>query len=146
MKQNRGQQSWIALGLVSLLVACSTLPTVTRTGEVKNVLIREELSPEDLSVRPGDEIRWVNGRQGNVRVIFLNPIDDKMSCKEKFSGSEAKLKPHQSASVCFAKEGFYRYTVRMDTALPVGELNASGVVRVMERVPESEIRGSAAKE
>lgn len=48
-----------------------SMPTVTRTGEVKDVVIRDNVSPATLTVNPGDEIRWINKRQEDVRVIFL---------------------------------------------------------------------------
>ena len=34
------------------------MPTLTRTGEMKDVVIGEDLSPATLTVNPGDEIRW----------------------------------------------------------------------------------------
>lgn len=128
-----------ALTAVVACAACSNLPTVTRTGEVKTVLIREDVAPSEVMVSPGDEIRWVNRRQGDVRIIFLSPVSDKMSCRQQFSGNEAKLSPNESASICLSKAGVFRYTVRMETALPVGELNSAGVIRVEapEKVPTS---------
>jgi plastocyanin len=62
-----------------LLAGCQTIggegmPTLTRTGEVKDVVISEGVEPTSLTVSPGDEIRWINKRQGVVRVIFLSPM------------------------------------------------------------------------
>ena len=48
-------------------------PTVTRTGEVKDIIIRDDdVSPAIVTANPGDEIRWVNNRQGHARVRNLS--------------------------------------------------------------------------
>jgi len=121
----------------ALTLACASMPNVTRTGKVQDVLIQEQLSPADVTVRPGDEVRWVNRRQADVRIIFLNPISGVLNCHREFSGllstrNETRLRPNETASLCFSKSGSYRYTARMATALPSGELNVPGIVRVEE--------------
>ena len=47
------------------------MPTLTRSGEVKDVVILESVEPASITVNAGDEIRWINKRQGAVRVIFF---------------------------------------------------------------------------
>ena len=134
MKRASRLASLAALGLV---VACASMPTVTRTGKVHDILIQEQISPADVTVRPGDEVRWVNRRQADVRIIFLAPISDTVSCRRGFSGlvgtkNETRLRPNETVSLCFGKSGSHRYAARMETALPSGELNVPGIVRVEE--------------
>ena len=126
-----------------ILSGCQTvggesMPTVTRTGEVKDVVIREEVSPTSLTVNPGDEIRWINKRQGDVKVIFLNPITENLACQRNFGGMmgmgtkrneyTAKLGSNDTASVCFRDPGEVKYVVRAASNDPSGEQNLPGTI------------------
>ncbi len=53
MKSN--QYLWLALLCLSL--GCESIPTVTRTGDVKDIIIGDKLSTTELLVSPGDEVR-----------------------------------------------------------------------------------------
>lgn len=116
----------------------SGLPTVTRTGDVKDVVIREDLSPQTLTANPGDEIRWINKRLGNVRVVFLDPVTEMLSCQRNFGGLmgadrnqfTASLGSNDSASVCFKNPSQVRYVVRADSNLPTGEENIPGSINI----------------
>ena len=125
------------LGVALLFVlGCQGTPTVTRTGDVKDIIIGDNLTSGEIAVSPGDEVRWVNKRTAPVRIIFLDPVSDKqLSCKNNFGGlmtpsDTAKLATNETASVCFRDPGYFRYTVRMESARSTGELNVSGVVKV----------------
>lgn len=130
----RLQYMWAVL--LFLPLGCESLPTVTRTGQVKDIIIGEKLSSAELVVSPGDEVRWINKRTAPVRVVFLDPVpDSRVSCKDNFGGwntpnDTAKLGTNETASVCFRDPGYVRYTVRMKSAAPAGEINAPGVVKV----------------
>ena len=119
-----------------LLTGCQGTPTVTRSGDVKDIIVGDNLTSGEVAVSPGDEVRWVNKRTAPVRIVFLDPMSDKqLSCKNNFGGlmtpsDTAKLATNESASVCFRDPGYYRYTVRMESARTTGELNVSGVVKV----------------
>ena len=119
-----------------LMLGCQGTPTVTRTGDVKDIIIGDNLSSGEIVVSPGDEVRWVNKRTAPVRIIFIDPVSDKqLSCKNNFGGlmtpsDTAKLATNETASVCFRDPGYFRYTVRMESARTTGELNVSGVVKV----------------
>jgi plastocyanin len=116
----------------------SGMPTVTRTGEVKDVVIREDLSPQTLTANPGDEIRWINKRQGNVRVVFLDPVMENLSCQRNFGGLmgtdknqyTANLGSNDSASVCFKNPNQINYVVRAESNLPTGEQNIPGSINI----------------
>jgi plastocyanin len=130
---------------ILMLTACQhmgmggdSMPTVTRTGEVKDVVIRDTVSPVTLTVNPGDEIRWINKRQGNARVVFLEPVEGQLSCQRGFGGLlsanknqyTAKLGANDSASVCFKSPMEIKYVVRAESNLPTGEENISGTITI----------------
>jgi len=126
---------WLGIALVVVL-GCQATPTVTRTGDVKDVVIGDDLASAEIAVNPGDEVRWVNKRTAPVRIVFLDPLSDKqVSCKNNIGGvmtpsDTAKLATNESASICFRDPGYYRYTMRMETGLTTGELNVPGVIKV----------------
>lgn len=129
------QIRYLGFALVFVL-GCQGTPTVTRTGDVKDIIIGDDLTSGDIAVSPGDEIRWVNKRTGLVRVVFIDPVLDKqLSCNNNFGGwmtpsGTAQLATNQTASVCFRDAGTFRYTVRMESARTTGELNVPGVIKV----------------
>lgn len=114
------------------------MPTVTRTGMVKDVIIREDVEPTTLTVNPGDEIRWINKRQGSARVVFLDPVTEQLSCQRNFGGLmganrnqyTANLGSNDSASLCFKNPGEVKYVVRADSTLPSGEVNIPGTITI----------------
>ena len=118
------------LGVALLfMLGCQAMPTVTRTGDVKDIIIGDNLSSGEIVVNPGDEVRWVNKRTAPVRIVFLDPVSDKqLSCKNNFGGlmtpsNTAKLATNETASACFRDPGYVRYTVRMESANMTGERN-----------------------
>ena len=126
---------YLSLAAVFVL-GCQGMPTVTRTGDVKDVIIGDNLASGEITINPGDEIRWVNKRGAPVRVILIDPVSDKqVSCKSGFGGwltssDTAQLTTNEAASICFRDAGTFRYTVRMGSARTAGELNVSGVIKV----------------
>ena len=125
------------LGLAMLFVlGCQNTPTVTRTGDVKDIIIGDNLLSGEVAANPGDEVRWVNKRTAPVRIVLLDPMSDKqLSCKNNFGGliapsDTARLSMNETASACFRDPGYFRYTVRMESAGVTGERNVSGVVKV----------------
>ncbi len=127
---------YLGVALVFFVLGCQGMPTVTRSGDVKDIIVGDNLTSGEIAVSPGDEVRWVNKRTAPVRIVFLDPVSDKqLSCQNNFGGmmtpsNTAKLATNESASVCFRDPGYYRYTVRMESARTTGELNVSGVVKV----------------
>ena len=137
----------IILGSALLMLAgCQTIggesmPTLTRTGEVKDVIIRDAVEPTSVMVNPGDEIRWINKRQGAVRVVFLNPMTENLTCQRNFGGPlgfgtkrneySAKLGSNETASLCFRDPGEVKYVVRAESAShPGGEQNIAGTISI----------------
>jgi plastocyanin len=150
----------ILTGCQSMGMGGDKMPTVTRTGMVKDIVIREDVSPSTVSVNPGDEIRWINKRQGSARVIFLDPVTEQLACQRNFGGLmggdrqqyTANLGSNDSASVCFKNSGQVKYVVRADSSTPSGEINIPGTIQVggdqtsmSERSRENRLRESRAE-
>ena len=127
---------FLAVAVLFIILGCQAVPTVTRTGNLKDIIIGDNLSGGEVVVSPGDEVRWVNKRTAPVRIVFLDPISDKqLSCINNFGGlmtpsNTAKLASNETASACFRDPGYVRYTVRMEAANMAGERNVPGVVKV----------------
>ena len=120
----------ILLGM-AVIGGCTSLPETTRTGEVKDIQIAATVSPEVATARPGDEIRWINQRRGTVKLILLDTKKDNLSCNKGFStDGTTLLSANQTASICFNKAGEVKYQVRMESALPGGEVNLQGKIVV----------------
>jgi len=126
----------IGLVVLAFVAGCESTPTVTRTGDVKDIIIGDNLSSAEVVVSPGDEVRWVNKRTAPVRIVFLDPVSLKqLSCKNNVGGwmtpsDTARLGKNETASACFRDPGYVRYTVRMESADMTGERNVPGVVKV----------------
>ena len=126
---------YLGVALVFVL-GCQATPTVTRTGDVKDIIIGDDLSSKEIAVNTGDEVRWINKRTAPVRIVFLDPVSDKqMSCKNNVGGwmtpsDTAKLDKNETASACFRDPGYFRYIVRMESGLSTGDINVQGVVKV----------------
>ena len=118
------------------VLGCQTVPSVTRTGDVKDIIIGDDLSSREIAVNTGDEVRWINKRTQPVRVIFLDAVLDKqLSCKNNVGGwmtpsDTARLDKNETASACFRDPGYFRYIVRMESALTTGDINIQGVIKV----------------
>ncbi|MBA3968043.1 MAG: hypothetical protein H0X47_20175, partial [Nitrospirales bacterium] len=118
------------------VVGCQGMPTVTRTGDVKDIMIGDDLTSGYIAVGPGDEVRWINKRTAPVRIIFLDPEWDKqLSCKNNFGGwmtrsDTAELATNETASVCFRDAGTFKYTIRMESVRASGDVNVSGIIKV----------------
>lgn len=127
-----------SLGVViSALLAIScvdNLPSTSRTGSVQKVLIGTALSPPQVTLVPGDEVRWVNKQDGPVMIVFLTPIEEQLTCGRGFGlggvTNAARLAPNKSLSLCFAAPGRVRYTVHLNTPTVTGEWNFLGIVDV----------------
>jgi hypothetical protein len=127
---------YLGAALVLFTMGCQATPTVTRSGDVKDIIIGDNLSSGEVAVSPGDEVRWVNKRTASVRIVLLDRMSDKeVSCKNNFGGlmtpnDTAKLATNETASLCFRDPGYFRYTVRMESGRTTGELNVPGVIKI----------------
>ena len=111
-----------------------SLPGATQTGKVEEIIIGTVMAPSEVTLAPGDEVRWINRQQGPVSIIFLQPIQEQVSCERGFGlagvANATRLAPNKGISLCFATPGTVRYTVHLDTPTTTGEFNLSGVIHV----------------
>jgi plastocyanin len=121
----------------------SELAKSTRTGKIHDIKIGETISPKEIQVSQGDEIRWINMRNGVVKVVFIDTLKDRVSCQNNFGGTasmfssntntkeyETKIGPNDHASLCLSSPGTYTYTARMEDTTPGGEKVDTAAVRV----------------
>ena len=141
------RRSGIIIALAMALSGCQHMglgerygtPTITRTGEVKEIIIRDDdVSPAIVTAHPGDEIRWINRQQDEARVIFLLPMEGQLSCQRGFGGLmsanknqyTAKLRADETASVCFKHPSEIKYVVRANSTLSNGEEHIAGTINI----------------
>ena len=135
------------------MVGCQSLPLVPRSGEMKEIFVGENLSPAELHVNTGDEVRWTNKRMVPVRIEFLEPVDAKLSCHNNFGGfftgrNAATLGPNESASLCFREPIDSKYVIRpiysrystMRSALSDEKVTVAGAIRVGEVLAQPSVQ------
>ena len=127
--------------LLATTAGCASVANTTRTGTIHEVRFAERMTPTNLRVEPGDEIRWINARSTPVTVEFLEGALNEVSCEEGFSSrgltnlagrrqDSATIGPNDSASLCFTAEGTVTYNARMDSAVAGGQTIEPGTIRV----------------
>ena len=126
-----------AVSLVGMGMGCRKGPTVSGGRGVTDILITDQFSNAEVRVRPGDEVRWINGRTTPVRVVFLSSVVGRLSCNYGFSGfmepvESAVLAPNEDAGACFTQPGSMRYAVLIKGNQPSTDHNVIGLVRVRE--------------
>lgn len=121
--------------VASLEVGCmGRLPGTTQTGKVEEIVIGAAVTPSEVTLAPGDEVRWVNRQQGPVSIIFLESIQEQVSCERGFGlagvANATQLGPHKGISLCFSTPGTVHYTVHLDTPTTRGEFNIPGIIHI----------------
>lgn len=69
-----------------LVLGCQSMPSDTRSGHVKELIIRGQLPPEQVRVSVGDEIRWINHGSASLHIVFPMCIIRKIFCRRNFGG------------------------------------------------------------
>ena len=138
----RVMQSILGAALLASVVGCATIqgtgsiPNTTRTGTVHDVNFEERMTPANLRVQPGDEVRWVNKRSTPVTVEFLGGALEDVTCQRGFSSllrrqqESATIQPNKSASLCFGKISTVTYNARMASPVAGGQMIESGRIRI----------------
>jgi plastocyanin len=138
--------SVIALTILSL-AACSSSPTAsktrsemeagTKTGMVKNIVVKDTITPDSLTVRAGDEVRWINQRQESVVVTVDGPLEHNVSCRNGFSkalgmgvDNSTTLASNETAGLCFTRVGTVNYSVRPSSEDKSGPARTQGSINV----------------
>ena len=123
------------IGAISIAWGCS-LPQTSRTASIHDVKIEDSISPDNLLVQPGDEVRWINLRKLPITVDIPTLKSEDLACSRGFTNfvgvlkETAELGPNETASLCFKKPAVVNYNVRSQTALAGGKLILPGVVKV----------------
>jgi plastocyanin len=132
----------VGAALLATAVGCATIrgtnsiADTTRTGTIHDVNFEEHMTPVNLRVQPGDEVRWVNQRSTSVTVEFLGEALADVTCQSGFSNllrrqeETATIKPSESASLCFGRVGTLTYNARMESPVAGGQMIESGTIRV----------------
>lgn len=127
----------MALAGVVLLAGCGSLPQATRTAVIHNIKFEEHMTPADLTIHVGDEVRWVNYRTLPVMIDIPGLNAEMLSCESGFSGmfggvqEVTKLGANESANLCFKSVIVISYNGRMRSAAPGGMQIEPGTIRVV---------------
>jgi hypothetical protein len=123
-----GIRMLVCLGFIWLLADCTVVPPAPVFPTTHYVRIGTVVSPLDLTVRVGDEIRWVNLTAAPV-MLFLDFDRLSLTCQNGFHRSTmAKIQPDDYVSLCLARPGLFGYAVR--SAGPVSGVFHTAVIRV----------------
>src|SRR4029079_5294158 len=139
-------QNFIVGSALIILTGCQhslvhdSMPTITRTVEVKDFVIQDPVSPTSVMARPGDEIRWINKRQTDIQVAIVAPVRQQLTCQRNFremSGADrdqytANVERNDTAGVCFQDPAELNNIV----SGPSGEPNFRGTVMI---APEEQL-------
>jgi plastocyanin len=137
---------FMSLGLL-VTVGCAThppFPESSRSGRVVEVQVGETLAPAEVTVKEGDEVRWINTTSATVDVYFEKSLDGVVSCQKGFVSAGwgylfRTLQLHflviarvhnNNASLCFSAPGTYAYTLRMDQAATGKSSRTIGTVTI----------------
>ena len=106
-------------------------PESSLTGGVYELRIDNSMTPQSVTAKRGDELRWVNMSSAAMDVSVVQTREELISCQKGFASTNlgylfgtseyenivmATVRPNESASLCFALPGKYVYTVRKDPA------------------------------
>ena len=134
--------SIVGIAVLATAVGCASIrgtgsiSDTTRTGAIHTVNFEEHMTPANLQVQPGDEVRWVNQRSTSVTVEFLGDALDDVTCQTGFSSlfrrqqETATINPNESVSLCFGRVGTVTYNARMESPVAGGQMIESGTIRV----------------
>lgn len=131
------RRTLVVLTGLLLVTGCAGLPETTRTAVIHEVKMAEHLAPADVTVRVGDEIRFVNQRMQPVRVEIPGLNAEMLSCQRNFSNfmgqvrEVAVLSPNETANLCFSKGAVISFIARMTAAGPGGMAIEPGTIRVV---------------
>jgi len=107
-------------------------PDSSLTGRVYEIRIGEMLAPSVVTAKRGDEVKWINESNTPMEVSVVQTREELISCQKGFASTNlgylfgtseyenivmAKVRPNESASLCFALPGKFVYTVRKDPSV-----------------------------
>ncbi|MFM8550702.1 MAG: hypothetical protein ACKOCD_00040 [Nitrospiraceae bacterium] len=126
-----------AVAVLLLHTGCALAPETSRTGKVHEIKVGEQITPMELVVRVGDEIRWLNLRSVPVHVGILNATSLRdVSCAKNFRRfglvqDFVTIQPLQSASLCFEVAGSVQFNVWFDVNNLRGNISRTAKIWVL---------------
>lgn len=134
----------LCMGMVS---SCAN-PPLTQSVRTRDIHIRDHVSPPDLYVNAGDEVRWHNLRADPVKVGLLSHHQlDLVSCEKGFKRfgtveDTATIPPREYVSLCFSRPGTVQYNVWLDPSDPHRSMVPTAKIQV-SAVPISSVEQGA---
>jgi len=133
--------AWRIVALCLLLLcgtsACGHQAAAPVPNKVRTVDIGETVTPLELIVTPGEEVRWSNRRDKAVRLGFLsvsllNDVACEHGVKTLFGTIQdlITIPPGGSISLCFVRNGELKYNVWFDAENPRGAMSPTGTIHV----------------
>jgi hypothetical protein len=136
---DRRHAQWNGLTVVcvglALIAGCAN-PPGTQPVRTHDIHILEHVSPQDLYVTTGDEVRWQNLRPDPVKVGLLSHDHlDLVSCGKGFKrlgmvDDTATIPPMGYVSLCFSRPGIVQYNVWLNPADPRGRMTPTARIEV----------------
>jgi len=128
----------LTIGLICLVYisGCANTSTISPSIRTHFIQIREQVSPQDLYVYVGDEVRWQNLRPDPVKVSLLSHHRlDLVSCEKGFTRlgtmeDTATIPPREYVSLCFSQPGTIQYNVWLNPDNPRGNMTPTARVQV----------------
>ena len=128
----------ILMLLTPILIAAAGCAKHTERADshVHYVQIRDTITPMDLYVSVGDQVRWQNLRGEPVKIGLLPGVDlEKTSCEKGFRNfgimeDFVTIKPRDYVSLCFVRPGLVRYNVWMDPQDSKGNITRTAVIHI----------------
>jgi plastocyanin len=126
----------IALACLALVSGCATGSTVDTSSRTHFIQIREQVTPQNLYVYVGDEVRWQNLRPDPVKVSLLSHHRlDLVSCEKGFTRlgtmeDTAMIPPREYVSLCFSQPGTIQYNVWLNPENPRGSMTPTANIQV----------------
>jgi hypothetical protein len=121
--------------LLALSTGCSSSAN-RATSPIHYIQIRDTISPMDLYVSVGDQVRWQNLRGEPVKIGILPGVDlEKTSCEKGFRNfgvmdDFVTIKPREYVSLCFVRPGLVRYNVWLDLNDTKGNITRTAVIHI----------------
>ncbi len=115
---------------------CASKPGPLLTGSIRYFNIRTDVAPRNLIVQVGDEVRWQNLNQHEVRLRMLEDHGpDMFVCDKGFSRlgvvqDTVTIAPLQYVSLCFSKAATVRFNVWLDADDPQGAMTPTSTIRI----------------
>ena len=128
----------VLLPLLAAVPGCSNLAD-RAASPVHYIQIRDTISPMDLYVSVGDQVRWQNLRGEPVKIGLLPGVDlSKTSCEKGFKNfgvmeDFVTIKPRDYVSLCFVRPGLVRYNIWMDPNDTKGNITRTAVIHIERR-------------